>query len=113
MPQSGITQWLRHALPTAQGRLSLDGRWVYALGKDAHAPFEGDAPILPGFESAQDAIITLAARRRVCQCRRGDLPLYAHLVNLFVGGSMPPPMHSVLIHETCSLGQHGCCRIAD
>ena len=49
---------LRHALPTAQGLFeTFDGRWVYALGADPHAPFGvGDAPILPGFESAQDAI---------------------------------------------------------
>ena len=100
---------LRHALPTAQGLFeAFDGRWVYALGKDAHAPFGiGDAPILPGFESAQDAIDDFGceAAEFVKAATEADLPLYAHLVNLFVGGSMPPPMHSVLIHETCSLGQ--------
>ena len=100
---------LRHALPTAQGLFeTFDGRWVYALGADPHAPFGvGDAPILPGFESAQDAIDDFAceAAEFVKAAEEAELPLYAHLVNLFVGGSMPPPMHSVLIHETCSIGQ--------
>ena len=38
---------LRHALPTAQGIFeAFEGRWVYALGRDPHAPFGiGDAPI--------------------------------------------------------------------
>ena len=100
---------LRHALPTAQGIFeAFEGRWVYALDRDPHAPFGiGDAPILPGFESAQDAVDDFACEaaeftKAACEA---DLPLYAHLVTLFMGGSMPPPMHSVRIHETCSLNQ--------
>jgi len=100
---------LRHALPTAQGIFeAFEGRWVYAFGSDTHAPFGvGDAPILPGFESAQNQVDDFGCETAefVKAAHEAELPLYAHLVNLFMGGSMPPPMHSVAIHETCSLGQ--------
>jgi L-alanine-DL-glutamate epimerase-like enolase superfamily enzyme len=100
---------LRHALPTAQGMFeAFEGRWVYAHGEHPSDPFGiGDAPCLPGFDEAQDQIDDFAAETAefVKMAHEAELPLYAHLVNLFMGGSMPPPMHSVAIHETCALGQ--------
>jgi L-alanine-DL-glutamate epimerase-like enolase superfamily enzyme len=100
---------LRHALPTAQGVFeAFEGRWVYAHGEHPSAPFGiGDAPCLPGFDEVQEQIDDFAseAAEFVKLAHEAELPLYAHLVNLFMGGSMPPPVHSVGIHETCSLGQ--------
>jgi L-alanine-DL-glutamate epimerase-like enolase superfamily enzyme len=67
----------------------------------------GDAPRLPGFEAAQAAIDNFAVETAelVRAAQIAGVPLYAVLVDRFMGGSMPPPAHGVRIHETCALRQ--------
>jgi L-alanine-DL-glutamate epimerase-like enolase superfamily enzyme len=100
---------LRHVLNTPLGTFeSFSGRWVYSAGRrPADATGIGDAPDLPGLESYTFQVESFAreSAELVRMAIDKDLPLYALIIDRYLGGSMPAPARGIPVHETCSLDQ--------